>query len=375
MRSFAVLYLKELRDAARDQRTLVASFSYAVFGPLMVWFVVTVLAQAHANRPQYVRLCDSGSRPVISSPALLAFLGNEGFRENPQAAVCMRLAPNFSQALAGTGEQPARLTIVSRGDDSESTDNLRRALDRFSAQVTAQRLILKGVVPNTAQPLDVAVEHDGSSTLALVLVGMLIPFFVCAPIVAGLATAIDATAGERERRSLEPLLAQPVSWFNLTLAKWCMTASVAVAGLALTVVVGFLTLGAAPLPDLGVRLELGWPSAARVFALLLPLTLSIAAVQLLIGLAAKSHKEGQSYLTLLTFVPVTAGILAAFAPPGGVFQKPIPMLWEVTALRGPLLGAPLDSSAAALAIAANLLLCAAALWWTTRRLSTLTERA
>jgi hypothetical protein len=80
-------------------------------------------------------------------------------------------------------------------------------------------------------------------------------------------------------------------------------------------------------------------SAVSVILLLIPLTLLVSAVQLLIGFSARTYKEGTSYLTLLSLVPMVAGFSALRSSESGLGELPIPVFWEVAALRGPLLGA------------------------------------
>jgi sodium transport system permease protein len=146
------------------------------------------------------------------------------------------------------------------------------------------------------------------------------------------------TAGERERRSLEPLLSEPIGAFEIVFGKWLVAAGVGMVGTSLCVVAGLLLLERSALPELGVRLESGLPTALAVALMLAPLCGLVAAAQLAIGLYAKSFKDAQSYLTLFSFTPIVAGFATTGTP--WAYAGSVPITWELTALGQPLLNAP-----------------------------------
>jgi sodium transport system permease protein len=226
---------------------------------------------------------------------------------------------------------------------------------------------MRGITTSAVQPIDVSVERLGAPGRGAILISALvIPFFVTAAFLSSMASAIDTTAGERERRSMETLLILPAQYAHIVLAKWAVTALVGIAGTVLTVGIGFTVLWFTPMPELGSKLFLSLSSAMQALVLLLPLTLAVSAVQLLIGFAAKTYKEGTSYLTLLSFLPLVAGLTALRASGSSAF--PLPVFWEVAALRGPLLGAWPNPTLLFSGVIIDIALCVACLFACTLRL-------
>lgn len=121
--------------------------------------------------------------------------------------------------------------------------------------------------------------------------------------------AIDTTAGERERGSLEPLLVQAVPRIGLVTGKWLAAAAFNLLAVVLTLLFTFLVLRWDRLEQLDVPVALSAGDALRLLGLLLPLVLLIPALQMLIALFARSFKEAQTQMSLLLFVPMIPGLL------------------------------------------------------------------
>jgi sodium transport system permease protein len=143
---------------------------------------------------------------------------------------------------------------------------------------------------------------------------MLPYFFVITIFMGGMYLAIDLTAGERERQSLEPLFANPVRRWKILcgkLAAICVfsTASLLITLLAFAVVGHFI-----PTEKIGMELDLGLHFAMNVLLLMLPLVLLLAALQSMVAAFAKSYREAQTYLSLLMLVPIIPSAVLSFMP-------------------------------------------------------------
>ena len=173
----------------------------------------------------------------------------------------------------------------------EQTEALLRAYNREWAR---GRLLLRGVAPEVANPLDVE-AHDlatPQSTGSLVL--FLVAFYgLFAALMGGLGAALDATAGERERQSLEPLLATPVRPLELAIGKWIAVVALDGTVVLLTLAGFYLTLRFAPLPAVGIPFLFGAREFARFVVVLLPLVLLMPAVMLFVG-ARGPHVQGSA---------------------------------------------------------------------------------
>jgi sodium transport system permease protein len=142
---------------------------------------------------------------------------------------------------------------------------------------------------------------------------MMLYFFILAPFFTSMTAAIDATAGERERQSLKPLLAQPVTAAGVIGGKWGVSATFGVVGTAVTVFLGIFLLRFAPLEKLGMNLAFDLGTQSAIVLVLIPLALFVAALQSLVAMLAKSFKEAQTYIQLLTLAPVGLLFMTSFS--------------------------------------------------------------
>jgi len=129
-----------------------------------------------------------------------------------------------------------------------------------------------------------------------------------------MALAIDTTAGERERQSLEPLFANPVPRSRILLGKLGATSAFAFTTLVLSIIAFSIAGLFLPTAKLGFALELGPRFAAPVLFAMLPLVALIALLQTLAAAFAKSFREAQTYLSLLMLVPAVPTLLMSIFP-------------------------------------------------------------
>ncbi len=356
------VYLKEVTDTVRDRRSLLSAMLYALLGPLAVVFTVSVLAAT--TRPtslEPVALCSG------EAPELVAHLMAAGLTFAPDAAICLHVADDYAARIdAGSTAKvrvQANLTAT-----AATVDKLRSEIQRYSRTLASQRVLARGIAPAVLLPIDLDVQSTSAvSRQADVIARLLIVFFVMAPFFVGVAAAADTTAGERERRSLEPLLGFPLERASLVLGKWLSVATVSAVGTAICVIGGLLLMQRSALPELGIRLETGLATGLTVTAMLLPLTLLVAALQIAIGLFATSFKDAQSYLTLFTFVPAVAGFVLSGERLAAASSWPVG--FELNALAVPLLGSTASLPSFALVATLELVAAALVLWLATRRLS------
>jgi sodium transport system permease protein len=355
MKRWCALAGKEWIDSMRDRRTLLSSLSYALAGPFVLFIVVLALARARDDSiTQEIAYC-AGSAHF---EPLQGYLEAERVRIVPQSPVCLEIPPDFETRLQRMGD--ARVTIVGAiGTEGALLERVEKATERFSKLLVAHRLVDRGVAPAVAGMIPVDRRDTGRlSRDTLWILGMLVPFLIAAPLFASMATTIDSTAGERERHSMETLLAQPIRPAEIVLAKWLVSAAIAAIGLVVTLAVTLWMLPRSPLVDLGVRLDASWTTGLALCIALLPLAASGAALQLAIAVSARSYKEGQTYLTLLSLAPMIFGVLAS------VRELPAmkaPWAWELTQLRFTLATGQLDLTTWTWVAAGHAALCAAAL--------------
>jgi sodium transport system permease protein len=142
---------------------------------------------------------------------------------------------------------------------------------------------------------------------------------------AGMNVAIDTTAGERERESLEVLLAQSTHPSTLWLGKYWVVLSFSLIGSALTVAVLWFGLSRLELYHLPLAVNLSSTTWLHIWLALLPFTALMSALQMAFALVARNYKEAQIYITLLAFLPTGISLGLAANMPSGL---PIPVLQE-----------------------------------------------
>jgi len=191
-----------------------------------------------------------------------------------------------------------------------SRDRARAAIDQTESLLHAYerewgraRLLLRGVSPDVAAPL--AVERrdlatpQSSGSLVLFLVAY---YGLFAAVIGGMAAALDSTAGERERQSLEPLLMTPAAPVELAIGKWLAVVALNALVVLLTLSGFYLTLRFGPLPAVGIPFLFGSAELARFLIVLVPLIMLTPAVLLYVGGRGRTFKEAQSNVSVLLFV-------------------------------------------------------------------------
>lgn len=321
----------------RDRRAMTSALLLPLLGPLMFAGMFTQLASQTSQEGPLVL-------PVVAAeraPSLVGFL--------ERAGVKVERAPDDHEAQVREGKldvvlviperypedfsagRPARVDVLVDLSRNKARTPLRRTrllLEAFGGSIAGQRLLARGVAPSLAAPLQVQeVDYSTPEKNAATLLATIPMFLIMAAFFGGMSVAIDTTAGERERASLEPLLLNPVHRRALVVGKWLATGLVGLLAVSLTAVGFALAARRVPLEDLGVKLLLGPSEVAVLLVVLVPLLLMAAALEMLVSTYARSFKEAQTYLTLLTFLPMVPSMLMAFRP-----VQTQPWMWAVPSM-------------------------------------------
>lgn len=312
-RRVATIVGKELVDIVRDRRTmLVTLFTAIASGPLILLLLFNLVA-GQAEKALDLKLPAGG---LEHAPALAAFLVRQQVTLLPLPAdheariragdldVALTVEPGFAAAVAEG--RPATVRLVY----DRSRDRARAAIDQAESLLRAynrewgrSRLLLFGVSPDVANPLDVErrdlATPQSSGSLVLFMVAY---YGLLATLIGGLAAALDTTAGERERLSLEPLLTTPASPLDIVAGKWLAIVALNAVVTALTLGGFYLTLRFAPLPAIGIPFLFGATELARFAVILLPLALLAPAALVYVGGRGRTMKEAQSNVSVLLFV-------------------------------------------------------------------------
>jgi sodium transport system permease protein len=319
MRTFLTVFFKEILDNMRDRRTLASALIMGpIFGPVMFAFVINmsidraldnaessmdlpVIGQEHA--PNLMRFLESRNIVIVAGPEDIDSAA-EAVKTGKHDVVLV-VPANFGEQLADT--IPARVELFSDEANSQGEKEARRArsaLYAYNRQLAAIRLSARGLNPLLLRPINVdEVDVSTPSGRSAMLLGMMSYFFIFALLMGGMYLAIDTTAGERERGSLEPLLSLPVTRGQLILGKIMATCVFMAASLMLSLLAFFVVLKFMPLEQLGMTPNFGLPVVVAAFFLLLPFVLLGASLMTLVASFTKSYKEAQTWLSVVLIAP------------------------------------------------------------------------
>lgn len=360
--SSAVLtvWRKELRDAIRDRRSVLAAMSYAFFGPVLMAFAFFFLVSQMTDESD-VRIDMQGTE---HAPALVNFLQAAGITERDEPwptgrqPIALEFPSDWNAAIA-SGE-PARVVFNADFSNQQQRAEITRitqALQNYSQQIAQVRLLARGLHPQLMQPIDVVRQDSATKgSRAALLLGSVLVFILLSVFWSGMNVAIDISAGERERNSLEFLLSQPLSSTELVAGKTLTAASFAMFGAILSLVIIPFVFTYVPLERIGISVDLAWQTLALMALMLVPLALFATALQLFVSFRAKSFKEAQTYISFLLMVPMLASFGIEFARIKHQALYYLPLTGQHQAFLDMIKGEPLNVFAA-VASAVITLLC------------------
>jgi sodium transport system permease protein len=309
--SALVVYRKEMVDALRDRRTLmVVLVSSVLLGPLVL-IAVSAFIASFEERAEKREVVVAG---IEHAPTLANWFARQTYtvktapKDYEEQLRKSRLGDPVVVVPAGFeddllhGEAPV-IEIVSDSANKQAetgTSRVVRLLQGFNQERAALNLAVRGISPELLQNLQVE-ERDLASaqTRATQVTGML-PFFVLMAVLYGaLNAALDTTAGERERGSLEPLLMNPTERIALVMGKW---GSVATLGMLIAVLSCFSFIPAQWLlrsDTLAALFLYGWREALMFLVCLLPFAAALSAILMAVAIRCRTFKEAQANSTVV----------------------------------------------------------------------------
>jgi sodium transport system permease protein len=326
MKTMWVVMLKELRDLMRDRRMVVIAL---ISGPILLPALLLGLF-AFTEKRMTTQSEKTLDLPVIGAehaPNLVNWLQGQNVRVTPPPAdpeqairdqdedVILRIGPDFGEDWRAS--RPALVELLHDGTRQNAQIPVNRVaglLEQYSRQLGALRLLARGVDPHIGSPLRVS-HQDLASEAARrgMLLGIMLPYMLIITALIGVSyVTIDVTAGERERQSLEPLLATPASREAIVSGK--IAAACAFGFLSLLLILLGLKVGFHVAPPGRMQLDLSLLAIAKVLLVLSPIVLLGGTLLTLISATVKSVKEASSYMSLLMIVPLIPVMLLMVNP-------------------------------------------------------------
>jgi sodium transport system permease protein len=358
MSATATVFFKELRESLRDRRVLINTFLIGPFlGPVLFALLINLIVGRELHQAER-------ALPVVvigaeHAPNLVAALRQAGLAPlpaiaDPEAAVreqraelVLRIPPSFAADWSrGNSAQLELIYDSSRREGGAQIQRLKSIINGYVQRTGAMRLMARGLSPALASPVLIAERDQATPQSRGALLFAMLPYMlVFAAFFGGMFLAIDATAGERERQSLEPLLINPVPRWQILLGKVLATSAFSLASVCLSLAAFALAGRWLPTERLGMTIELGWRFVTVVLPVMLPLVLMLSVLQTLVAAFARSFREAQTQLSLLQLLPMIPSMLLVVMPfRTQLWMFALPILGQqltiMRALRGELVTAP-----------------------------------
>lgn len=337
LRNVGVVYRKELTEWLRDKRTLISTvivplliFPVLIFG--FSYLAVSLVGQAEKETPKVVILGGQDSPQVLSVLNKLKDIQIVPYSAEWKTQITekqIRAAvdvPQGFQAALERGEEKTVKIYFYEGElkSSIGASHVEKSLKDYRDEVIKERLTARNIAASVLKPFDIKQENVAPpEKVSGATFGGFIGYMVILLCMTGaIYPAIDLTAGEKERGTMETILSSPIGRIDLVLGKFLLVLNAALATAALSVLsmgVSFTVMRHLNASAHGGRgeaasllLQLGPKPVLFIFAMALPLAVFFAAALMTIALFAKTYKEAQSYLTPMTFlvvIPAVASLL------------------------------------------------------------------
>lgn len=327
MSPWKVVFWKEVRENLRDRRTMFSTFVLGtLMGPVLFAGLIGLMISVTLERAEKpLQLPVAGGE---RAPNLIAWLKTRGVEiepapADPEAAirkrdhdVVLRIPAEYAQQWR-EGRAATLELIVDRSQQKaeQTVSRAERLIAEYASVTVSQRLLVRGISPEVVQPVLIAdVDQSTPQSRSGLLLAMLPYLLILTVFAGGNYLATDATAGERERQSLEPLLINPVSRGQIMGGKLIATFAFAVVSLAISLLAFSVTAPMLPVQKIGMVIEFGPTQCLLLFLVVAPLGLIGAGLLTSVSAFAKGFREAQTYNTLLIILPAIPSMLMALNP-------------------------------------------------------------
>ncbi|MDW5417421.1 ABC transporter permease subunit [Iodobacter sp. CM08] len=333
------IFKKEWVDSLRDKRTMLVVILSSLMG---MPFFLFISSEAYSrmdeqNEKRFIRVLGAEY-----APELVNYIQRQGFEIKPAAtdyaqklhskeytepvlSVSKDFASQFAQGMAPKVEI---ITDLANKDSQLGVRPVKLLLQGFMQERAGLNLALRGISAEVLAVLKVEERHlSRAQNQQNAGLKEMLPFmFIMTLLGVGMYAAIDTSAGERERGSLEPLMMNPVSSWHFALGKWAAVGTLTVLVLFFNVMSIFPSLLLIKNEVLKIAFQFSFKDAFIFMAVLCPLALAISALQIAVAINGKSHKEAQarnSMLMLLAPLTLVVGMFKQGADPAWFAWTPL----------------------------------------------------
>ncbi len=363
MQPFWWVFLKEVVDNARDRRSTLAALVYPLLGPLLfaalLHFTTSALSGGSGKDAAGLVIQPLPVAGAEHAPQLMTFLRTKGIRVlDPPAdietavkqgrwPIILRVSDGFDAKLAaGENAQLIVYNDASRLSGEIAAAHLGRLLGDYREREAERRLQRRGVPLTELTPFTVDnVIYAARRNVADLFVYLVPPFIMFTVFIGGVYLAIDATSGERERGSLEPLMTLPVPRWQIMLGKYLAAFVFTVFALLVQLAAFYLAFQSVPADSFSAGTGFFVSTALHLIITALPLMAFTVGIQMIIATLTRSFKEAQTWLGLLPIGPAIPGLAMVFLPVGGkLWMMLVPVLSQVVLMGEIVRGTPVSLS-------------------------------
>ncbi|WP_116807499.1 ABC transporter permease [Steroidobacter cummioxidans] len=335
------VFRKEVLENLRDRRVILSAFFFGVLlAPVIFGLTTTMVSKrAVANQDKPLNLPIAGA---TNAPNLVQFLRENGVKvedveltsdqamnavRSGQQDLVLIIGEDYGKALQAGESAPLSLIVdSSNSNTSPSADRARQLLNAYGHQLAMLRLMVRGINPTVIEPVGVqTLDVATPAGRALLILGMMTYFCFMSMLVGGFYLAIDTTAGERERGSLEPLLTLPVSRSQLIVGKMLATSAFMSVSLLLTLATFGVVLTFIPLEALGMSANFGPRVILAIFAIMVTFVPMGAGLMTVVASFTRSNREAQSWLSVVMMFPIAPimfAVVTGTKPSAGLMAVP-----------------------------------------------------
>ncbi len=318
---------KELLDNLRDRRSTILSLVYPLIGPILLGVLIVlvgaslaapkvsehvVVAKGSGQAPDFVSFVHDQGADIVETNIVDV---TSAVRQGMHASIVV--FPDDYAELKDL-EKTAQIQLIMDASRLGSIMSIGRTVElinRFNRHLADQRLSQRDIEPELAYPLEVkSVNVAVSLSITGVFLNMMAPFLIFTVFLGGVYMAIDTTAGERERGSLEPLLINPVPRWQFMVGKYLASLAFTAIAVFTGVVAYKVIFEIVTLLGVGIQTNPSVADFALIFALCVPMMMLAVAIQMIIATVSKSFKETQTLLGLLPLLPSLPGMIMVFVP-------------------------------------------------------------
>jgi sodium transport system permease protein len=377
VRPLLTVLRKELRENLRDRRTFISALVIGtVLMPLLVGLLVNLTVrrgQNQDNKPVSLAVVHGERAPGLLArlrqyriDVITVDLDDAAARDavrHQRRRIVLAIADNYASQLAQG--LPAPVLLYSDSADvagASDVGRVRAVLARVSSETARLRLMARGVDPTVLSAIAVQdVDVATPTSRSVLILGTLTYIILLTMLMGGLHVTLDATAGERERGSLESLLTVPVPREQLIYGKILAACVFMILSLTLNVCAMALALRYVGLENLGMNVNLSLPTIVKLIASCAPLAPLGASLMTIVAAFTRSYREAQTYVGLVLLIPTLPLIFAnTLGLRPTVWLMMVPSLSQHFLVTGLLRADPVSALYAALSVSVSLLLGLAA---------------